>query len=77
MIKIGSTICVNHTDDVPDDFSGKAYAGAKFWYVKFWYKNGKIHREDGPAVIFSNGTRKWYWNNVLQKKVTGELLSES
>jgi len=24
--------------------------------------NGKRHREDGPAVIFSNGTKEWYRN---------------
>jgi hypothetical protein len=26
----------------------------------FWYKDGKIHREDGPAIIYSDGTHFWY-----------------
>jgi len=24
--------------------------------TKFWYKNGKYHREDGPAVEYANGS---------------------
>ena len=26
----------------------------------FWYKEGKPHREDGPAIEHSNGTKYWY-----------------
>ena len=25
-----------------------------------WYKDGKYHREDGPAVILTSGTEFWY-----------------
>jgi len=25
-----------------------------------WYKDGLLHREDGPAVIFKDGTEYWY-----------------
>jgi len=28
---------------------------------KRWYKNGKWHREDGPAVEENNGTYFEYW----------------
>ena len=27
---------------------------------KFWYINGKFHREDGPAVEWTNGDKFWY-----------------
>jgi len=27
---------------------------------KHWYKDGKIHREDGPAVERAGGSRCWY-----------------
>jgi hypothetical protein len=27
-----------------------------------WYLNGKQHREDGPAIEDSDGTRSWYIN---------------
>lgn len=29
---------------------------------KFWYFNGKRHREDGPAIELSNGSKGWYLN---------------
>ena len=29
---------------------------------KRWYLNGKLHREDGPAVEGSNGSKTWYLN---------------
>ena len=28
---------------------------------KFWYKNGRLHREDGPAVEYPNGYKEWYF----------------
>lgn len=31
--------------------------------TKFWYLNGKLHREDGPAVEYANGTKFWYLND--------------
>jgi len=30
-----------------------------------WIKNGKLHREDGPAVIWYNGHQFWYKNGKL------------
>jgi hypothetical protein len=30
---------------------------------KFWYLNGKLHREDGPAVEYANGDKSWYLND--------------
>jgi len=30
---------------------------------KFWSLNGKLHREDGPAIEYSNGDKVWYLNN--------------
>ena len=29
---------------------------------KFWYLNGKRHREDGPAIELASGTKKWFLN---------------
>ena len=29
---------------------------------KWWYLNGKRHREDGPAVEKANGDKWWYLN---------------
>ena len=32
-----------------------------------YYKNGKIHREDGPAIEWRNGNRHWYLNDCLHR----------
>ena len=35
---------------------------------KAWYKEGKLHREDGPAVEFANGSKEWYKENKLHRE---------
>jgi len=30
---------------------------------KQWWLNGKIHRLDGPAVIWNDGLKHWYIND--------------
>ena len=36
---------------------------------KFWCLDGKLHREDGPAVEWADGYKSWYLND---KRVTEE-----
>ena len=31
---------------------------------KYWYIDGKRHREDGPAIEYANGYKYWYLNGV-------------
>jgi len=33
-----------------------------------WYLNGKLHREDGPAAIDPNGTKRWYLNGKRHRE---------
>ena len=33
-----------------------------------WFKNGKHHREDGPAIIFPDGHKEWYWKGKLHRE---------
>lgn len=35
---------------------------------KFWFKNGKLHKEDGPAVEYYNGTKEWHQNGELHRE---------
>ena len=35
---------------------------------KFWYLDGKLHREDGPAIELINGTKEWYLNDLLHRE---------
>jgi hypothetical protein len=30
--------------------------------------NGEIHRDDGPAVIYSDGMKMWYRNDELHRE---------
>ena len=36
----------------------KVYASG----TKYWYLNGNLHREDGPAIEGASGTKSWYLN---------------
>ena len=31
--------------------------------TKEWFLNGQRHREDGPAIEYSDGTKDWYLND--------------
>jgi hypothetical protein len=35
---------------------------------KEWMKNGLLHREDGPAVINSEGDQEWYINGKRHRE---------
>jgi hypothetical protein len=35
---------------------------------KYWYLNGKQHREDGPAIEYSCGHKFWYLNDQLHRE---------
>jgi outer membrane lipoprotein-sorting protein len=48
-----------HRDD--DEPAAIYYDG-----TKYWYKNGKLHRENGPAAIFASGYEEYWVNGVLQ-----------
>ena len=34
---------------------------------KSWYINGKLHREDGPAIEYADGDKYWYINNMRHR----------
>ena len=34
----------------------------------YWNQNGKLHREDGPAVERVDGTKYWYLNDKLNRE---------
>jgi len=37
---------------------------------KYYYLNDLLHREDGPAIIYTNSENKWYLNG---KNITIEV----
>ncbi len=66
-----NTIKVVRWSDVPENYTGIIeYENKKF----YWFKNGKLHREDGPAVIWNNNSykewrldRSWIWDSSRSK----------
>ena len=34
---------------------------------KFWRKNGKFHRDDGPAAEWASGNKYWHQNDKLHR----------
>jgi len=48
-------------------------------YAQFWYKDGKKHRTDGPAVTFKNGRREYwlegqFYKNMKTMQVQNEFI---
>ena len=37
------------------------YTNGTKWYN---YNNGRLHREDGPAIELINGSKSWYLNGI-------------
>jgi len=37
------------------------------WGDKWWYKDGKLHREDGPAIERANGDKSWCLSGVRHR----------
>ena len=35
---------------------------------KYWYLNGELHREDGPAIEWYDGCKEWYVNGKLHRE---------
>ena len=36
--------------------------------TKRWYVDGKLHREDGPAIEWANSSKQWYRNGKLHRE---------
>ena len=34
---------------------------------RYWYQDDLLHREDGPAIEYSNGDKEWIVNNEFHR----------
>jgi hypothetical protein len=50
-------IKLNFNTPIPDNFTGIVKRNN---WNKEWYKKGKLHRLDGPAIEYPNGHKEWY-----------------
>ena len=55
---------IKDTDYVRKNFTG---ISVDFFGAKSYYKKGKLHRTDGPAVEHANGTKEWYIKGRLHR----------
>ncbi len=39
-----------------------------YWANDDWWVNGKRHREDGPAIEWSDGTKAWFLNGKRHRE---------
>ncbi len=59
------TIKVNYGKEIPKNFTGIVdYTDGK----KYWYKEGMLHREDGPAVEHKSGHKQWWIEGKLHRE---------
>jgi hypothetical protein len=56
-VNILKTIKVEYLAEVPDNFTGIA---EKEDGSRGWFKNGKFHREDGPAYERADEIKEWW-----------------
>ena len=45
------------------EYTVNVWAGGCEWYLK-----NKLHREDGPAAEYSDGSKWWYLNDKLHRE---------
>ena len=40
-----------------------------------WYRNGQLHREDGPAIVYPGGSQSWWIDGNLHREDGPALVS--
>jgi hypothetical protein len=40
----------------------------KYHSYTAWYKGMKFHREDGPAIEYTNGNKEWFFNGLRHRE---------
>ena len=53
--------------EIAQRLSGALKIAVDNFGIKRWYLNGRLHREDGPAVECVNGSKAWYINGKLHR----------
>jgi hypothetical protein len=48
--------------------NGKIYEVNGEFKSHRWYLNGKLHREDGPAIEDENGSTRWFLNGKMHRE---------
>jgi len=75
MVTIGDKILkIDNWKDLPENYTGIIESPNGIIYSL----NGKIHREDGPAIIWSNGRIEYFVNDKnITEKVNKWLIGKT
>ncbi|HNC55216.1 MAG TPA: hypothetical protein PLP33_07220 [Leptospiraceae bacterium] len=65
------TIKINDWDEIPDNFTG--IVDHLITRNKYWYKEGRWHRTDGPAIERTNGRKEW-WVEGERSRLDGPAI---
>lgn len=57
-------IKVNKDSEIPDIFTGLAIFPSG---TKMYFKDGALHREDGPAIEWCTGAESWFYEGVRHR----------
>ncbi len=44
--------------------------------TKFYYYQGKKQRHDGPAIVYYDGIKNWYLNDVLYSEESFNIITK-
>lgn len=58
-------IKINSHSEIPDNFTG--IVEYEYPNGTRYFKEGKVHREDGPAVQWADGYKEWYKEDKLHR----------
>lgn len=61
-------ILVESRKDIPKDYIGPVRFKNNMSNLITWYKNGSVHRDDGPALELPDGECRWIINNHLHRE---------
>jgi hypothetical protein len=68
------TIKVNNCLEVPNNFTGIV----EYLYgTKEWFKEGKLHRENGPAIEYANGYKEWWIEGIEYSREKFKTLTDT
>lgn len=51
--------------DIPEKYTGVCYIECS--KQTRWYKDGKFHREEGPAIVGDNKIEQWFINDLRHR----------
>jgi len=70
-------IKVKYSNEIPEDYTGVVRREDG---TIFWFKGGKVHREDGPARIYNDVFKVWrlegkfIWDSYKKLDLTNEII---